>query len=59
MTDEERENDRRILRAFVERFVKYVREDRAVTPGVTRLARLANEADRYLLRMRDPDEGRS
>jgi hypothetical protein len=34
--------------------VKYVREDRAVTPGVTRLARLTDQVDDYLQRTHNP-----
>jgi uncharacterized protein YhaN len=34
--------------ALLERIVKYAREDRAVTPGVTRLARVVNEAREFL-----------
>src|SRR5690606_34445 len=34
--------------ALLRRMVKYVREDRATTPGVTRLARLTEEADAHL-----------
>jgi len=37
-------------RRLLERTSKYVREDRAVTPGVTRLARLVAEIDRFLAR---------
>jgi chromosome segregation ATPase len=33
---------------LVRRFAKYVREDRAVTPRATRLARVTDEADRFL-----------
>ena len=34
--------------SVLRRMVKYVREDRATTPGVTRLARLTEEADAHL-----------
>lgn len=45
-----READARVLamRQFLERVPKYVREDRAITPGATRLARLADEIDGFL-----------
>lgn len=36
------------LRALLVRVVKYVREDRARTPGVTRLARLTEEIEDVL-----------
>lgn len=36
--------------ALLERIVKYAREDRATTPGVTRLARALSEAERLLFR---------
>lgn len=41
-------------RALLTRMVKYVREDRAVTPGKTRLARLTDQVDNYLKRTHDP-----
>jgi hypothetical protein len=40
------ENER--LRGLLERAVKYAREDRAQTPGVTRLARVLAEAEKEL-----------
>lgn len=48
--------DRRNCRALLRRVVKYAREDRARTPGVTRLARLVDQIDDYLARTSDPSE---
>jgi hypothetical protein len=45
---------RREMRRLLTRLVKYVREDRAQTPGVTRLARLTDQVADYLNRTRDP-----
>lgn len=42
------------VRGLLGRFVKYFHEDRAVTPGVTRLARLADEARRALAATETP-----
>lgn len=47
---------RREARALLVRMVKYVREDQAVTPGTTRLARLTDEVDAYLKRTHDPSD---
>lgn len=47
---------RREGRQLLRRFTKYAREDCAVTPGVTRLARLASEVDDYLRRTEDPND---
>ena len=44
------------LEALLTRIVKYAREDRAETPGATRLARALAEAERMLAR---PDGGES
>lgn len=41
-------------RALLQRMVKYVREDRAETPGNTRLARLTDQVADYLQRTHDP-----
>lgn len=48
------ERGRQEARQLLVRFVKYVREDRAVTPGVTRLARHTDMVDDYLRRTHDP-----
>jgi len=45
---------RRESRQLLRRMVKYVREDRADTPGSTRLARLVDQVDDYLSRTNDP-----
>lgn len=45
---------RREGRGLLRRLVKYVREDRAETPGSTRLARLTDTVDDYLRRTHDP-----
>lgn len=50
----ERDGLRQEARALLVRMVKYVREDRATTPGVTRLARLTDQVDEYLKRTHDP-----
>lgn len=50
--DGRRQEGRELLR----RLVKYVREDRAVTPGKTRLARLTDEVADYLARTADPND---
>jgi len=47
---------RREGRGLLQRMVKYVREDRAVTPGSTRLARLAAQVDDYLNRTHKPSD---
>lgn len=46
------EQERRVRegRQLLMRMVKYAREDRAVTPGKTRLARLTDSVDDYLRR---------
>lgn len=41
-------------RALLQRLVKYVTEDRATTPGKTRLARLTEQVRDYLQRTHDP-----
>jgi hypothetical protein len=41
-------------RALLQRMVKYVLEDKAVTPGMTRLARCVDEVADYLRRTREP-----
>lgn len=43
-------------RALLTRMVKYCREDKATTPGVTRLARLVDQVADYLNRTRDSNE---
>lgn len=43
-------------RALLARMVTYVREDKARTPGFTRLARLTEEVDAYIKRTHDPFE---
>ena len=50
------DNRRREARMLLVRMVKYVREDRAVTPGKTRLARLTDQVDDYLKRTHDPSD---
>lgn len=45
---------RRESRQLLRRFVKYVREDRAVTPGKTRLERLTAQVEDYLNRTSYP-----
>lgn len=47
---------RREGRQLLRRLVKYVREDRAVTPGSTRLERLTEQVDDYLRRTEDPND---
>lgn len=47
---------RREARQLLIRMVKYVREDRAVTPGQTRLSRLTDEVSNYLKRTQDPSD---
>lgn len=47
---------RRELRQLLHRMVKYVTEDRATTPGVTRLARLTEQVRDYLQRTSDPSD---
>jgi len=47
---------RREGRALLHRMVKYVTEDRAVTPRATRLARLTDQVRDYLNRTRDPKD---
>jgi hypothetical protein len=47
---------RREARQLLARMVKYVREDRAVTPGVTRLSRLTDQVEDYLKRTQDPSD---
>ncbi len=44
------------LRHLLRRLVKYVREDKAVTPGKTRLARLVEQVDDYLNRTSEPSD---
>lgn len=41
-------------RALLARVIKYAREDRATTPGSTRLERAVEHASDYLARTRDP-----
>lgn len=41
-------------RQLLRRMVKYVREDRAVTPGKTRLERLTSQVADYLNRTHEP-----
>ncbi len=43
-------------RQLLRKMVKYVREDRAVTPGLTRLARLTDQVADYLRRTEDPTD---
>lgn len=43
-------------RQLLVRFVKYAREDRAETPGKTRLERLTAQVDDYLRRTGDPND---
>ena len=43
--------------ALLERSAKYVTEDRAVTPGVTRLARLTVKVDAFLVPRRQTKPG--
>jgi hypothetical protein len=45
---------RRESRQLLKRMVKYVREDRATTRGVNRLARLTDQVEDYLRRTEDP-----
>ena len=45
------------LRALLERVVKYVREDRARTPGVTRLDRLTEEIEGVLAALAETEGG--
>lgn len=45
---EDIEHENRELREMLSQVVKYAREDRAYTPGSTRLARLVLRAARYL-----------
>jgi hypothetical protein len=52
----ELEGRRREMRQLLHRLVKYVREDRASTPGVTRLARLTDQVADYLSRTNDPND---
>ncbi len=47
---------RREGRGLLQRLVKYVTEDRAETPGKTRLARLTEQVDDYLNRTHDPKD---
>lgn len=47
---------RREGRQLLRRFVKYAREDRAVTPRWTRLERLTAQVDDYLRRTEDPND---
>jgi hypothetical protein len=63
----EADGRRREMRQLLHRLTKYVREDCAVTPGSTRLARLTEQVTDYLqrtadprdiLRAEQPDEGR-
>lgn len=48
------DRERREARALLVRMVKCVREDRAITPGKTRLSRLTAQVDDYLKRTHDP-----
>jgi hypothetical protein len=45
------EEERHVALALLVRVVKYEREDRAVTPGTTRLARVCEEARALLARV--------
>ena len=47
---------RREGRQLLHRLIKYVREDRAVTPGSTRLVRLVDDVDDYMKRTNDPND---
>ena len=44
------------MRQLLRRMVKYVREDKAVTPGLTRLSRLVEKVDDYLKRTGEPTD---
>jgi hypothetical protein len=47
---------RRESRQLLQRMVKYVREDKAVTPRATRLERLTEQVADYLERTHDPND---